>query len=81
MFTQLLSEIAKEQAYCLIVYTRRQKSVIITEIRIQTGKTRYYHAKVDTRRQNPYTNTETRWEFSYLYMDFRDNIQSFPVCI
>ena len=50
--------------FCLIVYTRRKKSVIITETRILTGKTPYYHAKVDTRRQNPYTNTETCWEFS-----------------
>ena len=57
--------------FCLIVYTRRQKSVIITETRILTGKTLYYHAKVDTRRQNLYTNTETAciitetgWEFS-----------------
>ena len=56
--------------FCLIVYTRRQKSVIITETRILSGKTPYYHAKVDTRRQNPYTNTETAciitetgWEF------------------
>ena len=55
----------------LIVYTRRQKSLIITETRILAGKTQYYHAKVDTRRQNPHTNTETAciitetcWEFS-----------------
>ena len=39
MFTQLLSEIAKEQAYCLIVYARRKKSVIITETRILSGRT------------------------------------------
>ena len=31
--------------FCLRVYTRRQKSVIITETRILTGKTLYYHAK------------------------------------
>lgn len=28
----------------------------------------YYHAKDDTRRQNPYTNTETVCEFLCLYM-------------
>ncbi len=45
--------------FCLIVYTRRQKSVIITETRILARKLLYYQAKVDTIRQNPYTNTET----------------------
>ena len=50
--------------FCLIVYTRRQKSVTITETRILARKLLYYQAKVDTIRQNPYTNTETACEFS-----------------
>ena len=63
--------------FCLIVYTRRQKSDIITETRIQTRKLLYYQAKVDIIRQNPYTNTETAYEFSCLYKGFRDCIKSF----
>ena len=63
--------------FCLIVYTRRQKSDIITETRILARKLLYYHAKVDTIRQNPYTNTETADEFSCLYKGFRDSISSF----
>jgi len=46
------------------VYTRRQNSDIITETRILARKLLYYQAKVDTIRQNPYTNTETASEFS-----------------
>ncbi len=67
--------------FCLIVYTRRQKSVIITEIRILTRKPLYYQAKVDTIRQNPYTNTETACEFPCSYKGFRDCISSFRVYI
>ena len=63
--------------FCLIVYTRRQKSDIITETRIQTRKLLYYHAKVDTIRQNPYTNTETACEFPCSYKGFRDSVKSF----
>ncbi len=63
--------------FCLIVYTRRQKSVIITETLILARKPLYYQAKVDTRRQNPYTNTETAREFSCLYKGFRDSMQCF----
>ena len=63
--------------FCLIVYTRRQKSDIITETRILARKPLYYHAKVDTIRQNPYTNTETACEFPCSYKGFRDYISSF----
>ncbi len=63
--------------FCLIVYTRRQNSVIITETRVLAQKLLYYHAKVDTIRQNPYTNTETACEFSCSYKGFRDSVKSF----
>ena len=58
--------------FCLIVYTRRQKSDIITETRILARKLLHYHAKVDTIRQNPYMNTETAYEFSCSYKGFRE---------
>jgi hypothetical protein len=66
-----ISDMQAGETYQVQVRYYRQKSVIITETRILSGKTLYYHAKVDTIRQNPYTNTETAciitetgWAFS-----------------
>lgn len=57
------------------------QTVIIPETRILARKFLYYHAKVNTIRQNPYINTETGCEFScrYNFQPFR-RILSFMGC-